>query len=160
MLNLQLGWIPLFILDFESKYQAAYEAECSLSAFASAMALKKSRWTLESRNTSSCLIFKLPSSSVAVCAVISISRIMSIPTEVFAVAVTYEESATLRTSDVHSSIWDANVSDYDSRDFYDEVKGRLRKGFSKGERESGMYRQPMWLTSPSSVRTPKSSVSF
>ena len=75
--------------------------------------------------------------------VTSISRIMSIPTELFTVAVIYEVGSTLRTNVVHSSIWDANVNDDNPRGLYDGMEGRLREGFSKGEGESSMYQQPI-----------------
>ena len=54
-----------------------------------ALAASSSRWVLESRNTSTCLIFRLPSVSVTMCAMKIVSKLMADPDFVFALWVIY-----------------------------------------------------------------------
>ena len=75
---------------------------CYFLAIAASSARIESRWLLESTNSSSRLIFRLPSSSVTMCAMAIASRFNSTPNEVCALPEYYGENTTSGVCKYHN----------------------------------------------------------
>jgi len=111
------------VIDKESSYFLSFDA---------ANACINSSSLLESLNSSSSLIFRLPSSSVTKCVIEIYSLFQSTPIEVFDLLVAYE----MKSSNFLVLAWsflDTNMNEDLPWNFCDGMQRRLRMGLSMGE---------------------------